>query len=382
MPQSRTVYSIQVLRGIAALLVVLYHYSHYLKGANTGFIPFDGGYVGVDIFFMISGFVIVHATEAAEHAIPSDFLIRRFFRVVPLAQLATLAYFMIIATRPPLRLLWQSLLFYPRADTDPPKFGFPLVPQEWTLIYELIFYAIFALTLVVTHRRRMEVSAIALVACVFAFQWALGGPVTLYPNRVYLPATPGFIPPEILGTLGNPIMLEFAVGMILAVAYRRYSGALRAAKRPWVGQGLGLLLAAVFLRTYLTANDPGNGILDKGAGAACLVVGGLLLEACWGKAASALGSRILSAFMWLGTISYSLYLVHFGIAERLLRRVCSLFFGLRVEGGWGFLALVAASILVASAVHVFVERPLIGIGKRAVDLRHRWSGQGSSPLPR
>jgi len=374
------VYSIQILRGVAALLVVLYHYSHYLMptipGANIGYVLFGGGYAGVDIFFIISGFIIVLSTERKEHANPLDFSIRRFFRVVPLAQFATVIYALILRVPPSPKLLWQSLLFLPRADVDPPKFGLPVVNQEWTLSYELIFYAIFAWALIFTHRRRVITAAFATLACVVGFQWLLGGPISPVPNSVYLPAKyNGVLSPEVLGLLGNPIMLEFVFGMLLAAAYLRTEIWLRSEKSLVARWSVGLLLAIVFLGSYFSRADPGNGLLNKGFGAACLVTGMLLMEDFFTRpSAGGLGGRILSCFLWLGSISYALYLVHLGISERLLRLLVHLLMAQNVDGLWGFLALMAESLLLAWAVNVFVERYLIRAGKLLIEYKNKLAG--------
>ncbi len=373
------VYSVQVLRGVAALLVMLFHYSKYLKstvpGADIGFRMFGGGYVGVDVFFIISGFIIVHSTDRNRYANPVAFSIRRLFRVVPLAQIATLLYFAIIATPPSARLLWQSLLFLPSADIDAPKFGYPVVPQEWTLSYELVFYGIFAAVLAFTHRRRVVAASLALAACVVGFQWILGGPVSLRPNAVALPVGyHGFVPPEMLGVLGNPILLEFVAGMALAAAYAGLEGWLRDPRRRLAGRLAGLSLIGIFVFSYLSRTDPGNGLLDKGAGACCLVGGALLLEASFERPAAADLGRCLSAFLWLGSISYSLYLLHSGIADRLLRLASSLLLGAKVDGLWGFGALIVTSLALASASHVFLERRLIRAGKL---LAGDWKGPHS-----
>jgi exopolysaccharide production protein ExoZ len=369
------VYSIQILRGFAASLVMLFHYSKYLKpvipGSDIGFRMFGGGYAGVDVFFIISGFIIVHSTSRVQHADPVDFCIRRLFRVVPLAQVATLSYFAILAITPSSRLLWQSLFFLPSADVDAPKFGYPVVPQEWTLSYELVFYAIFAAVLAFTHRRRVVAASLAIAACVTGFQWILGGPVSLRPNAVAIPKSyHGAVPPEILGVLGNPILLEFIAGMALASAYRRFEERLRDARLRLAERAAGVLLIGVFVWSYLSRLDPGNGLLDKGAGAACLVTGSLLLEVSTQRPKAAGAGLGLSALLFLGSISYSLYLVHAGIAERLLRLASSLFLGMKVDGFWGFAALIATSLALASALHIFLERRLIRTGKRLAALRH------------
>jgi peptidoglycan/LPS O-acetylase OafA/YrhL len=371
------VYSLQILRGIAALLVLGYHYSHYLKpvipGADLGYRLFAGGYAGVDVFFIISGFIIVHSTERKEHANPVDFSIRRLFRVVPMAQVATLVYFLIVSATPPAKLLGQSLLFLPSADIDPPKFGYPVVPQEWTLSYELVFYALFAVALAFTHRRRVLVSALAIVSCAIGFQWILGGPISLRPNSVYLPTDyNGLVPPEFLGVLGNPIMLEFVFGMLLAVAYRKAEPWLRADRRHPRARLAGLYLVGIFLWSYFSRIDPGNGLLDKGAGAACLVVGALLLEAsCRRPLEADRPGACLSIFLWIGSISYPLYLVHAGIAERLLRFVCSILLGAKVDGISGFVALTLTSLVLAWAAHVFLERRFIGAGKQFIGWKNK-----------
>jgi peptidoglycan/LPS O-acetylase OafA/YrhL len=363
------VYSIQILRGAAALLVMGFHHSHYLRsvipGIDLGFQLFAGGYVGVDIFFIVSGFVMVHSTQQPEHSKPVDFAIRRFFRVVPIAQIATLAGFFLMAVTPSRKMLWRSLLFLPNADIKPPNFGHPVVVQEWTLSYELIFYGIFALVLVFTHRHRVVATALAVLAAIIGFQYLLGGPISFRPDAVYLPqGYHGAVPPEIWGVLGNPLMLEFIVGMFLAVAYRRWEGWLRAARKRWVERIAALSLIGLFIRLYFSDVLPGNGVTGKGVGAACLVTGALLLEV---SSRRPLGSaRIgfgLSIALGLGSISYPLYLVHAEIAERLLRYPFKALFGARIDGLAGFIGMAATSLILASAAHVLIERPMVAAGK-------------------
>jgi len=371
---TEVVYSLQILRGIAALLVTFYHFSPYLRttipGRNLGFTLFSEGYVGVDIFFLISGFIIVHSTERSGHAAPLAFGIRRFFRVVPLAQIATLLYALILPVRPSTPALLRSLLFLPQADFDPPKFGYPVIPQEWTLAYELIFYLMFAAVLVFTHRRRVAVTAVLMLFSIVSCQWMLGGPLSPFPNGVPLPSEP--VHPlwsAVLGQWGNPIMAEFIAGMLLAAAYRRWEAALRRDRWARAERLVGGLLVAAFVGTYCTAAHPGNGLLNKGWGALCLVAGSLLLELSLPRPGSAPGRRpIFAAFLWLGAISYSLYLVHMGIAERCLRFVAFHALGLTVGGLVGFGALVPTALLLAWILHSAVEVACIRAGKKLAEM--------------
>jgi exopolysaccharide production protein ExoZ len=351
---------------------MLYHYAFYLKatvpGVEIGTVLFGGGYAGVDIFFIISGFIIVHSTEKADHANPVDFSIRRFIRVVPLAQIATLFYFAIVATRPPSRLLWQSLFFLPSATIDPPQYGLPVVPQEWTLAYELIFYGLFACVLIFTRKRRVIVATVVILASMLGFQWVLGRPFSLDPNSSFAPASyHGILPAEILEELGNPIMLDFVVGMALAAALRRYSAWLRTEPRKTCARVIGLCVVSLFLFSYFSPHDPGYGLHKKGAGAACLVTGGLLIECSFRRPFAAVqGPAPLKVLLWLGAISFPLYLLHFGIAERILRFLCGALLGIKVGGIWGFTGLVATSLVLAALVHAYVEEPLIRSGKWVV----------------
>jgi peptidoglycan/LPS O-acetylase OafA/YrhL len=90
--------------------------------------------------------------------------------------------------------------------------------------------------------------------------------------------------------------------------------------------------------------------------------------------AGGLGGRILYCFLWLGSISYALYLVHLGISERLLRLLVHLLMAQNVDGLWGFLALMAESLLLAWAVNVFVERYLIRAGKLLIEYKNKLAG--------
>jgi len=379
------VVSIQVLRGIAALLVVLYHHSHYLAAVlpttAPGRLPFAGGYAGVDIFFIISGFMIVYSTQERSHARPLEFAIRRFFRVVPLAQLATLAYYFSLTSRPPPSVLWRSLFLVPISDVDPPKFGFPVIAQAWALSYELIFYTIFAGVLLFTHRRRVIAASAVVVASVVSCQWALGGPMTVFPNGVYLPnGHGGILPPEALGELGNPILLEFVLGMTLADAYIKYGTWLRDSRRAWVARFSGLALVAVFVLTYLSPENPGNGLLNKGMGAACLVVGALLVEVSLPRPGALAPRRnLLRLGMWLGSISYPLYLVHFAIAERIVRRLCSFFLSWNPEGVVRVFILIAVSLALAAVVQRFVETRFLDLGRLLIRALHRRTRISPSP---
>jgi peptidoglycan/LPS O-acetylase OafA/YrhL len=182
--------------------------------------------------------------------------------------------------------------------------------------------------------------------------------------------------PEVLGVLGNPILLEFVAGMILAAGYRRLAPTLRTdASRAGIRVWSALFLA-YFGWGLCSSRIEGNGILAKGGPAAALIAGGILLESSLSRP-RAPGS-LLRALLWLGAVSYPLYLVQFGFAPRILRFLCSFFLGWRVIGIGGFAGLLALSLAVAALLHRWLELPFIAMGKRLVEWRR---GRSARPAP-
>ena len=142
--------NIQVLRFIAAFSVMMVHLPVFKFGAW-----------GVDIFFVISGFIMMYITEHNN----KNFLIKRIIRIVPLYWLLTLAVFLIAFLKPEIlnnttanfEHLLKSLFFIPFNKNEAGHF--PILFLGWTLNYEIIFYILFAFTIVVFKRFRLMISS-------------------------------------------------------------------------------------------------------------------------------------------------------------------------------------------------------------------------------
>lgn len=138
-------YSIQALRGVASLLVLILHCSHkentYSQGVFTGF---GIGNIGVDIFFIISGFIMAYTTKPNLTA--KKFLIKRCIRIVPLYWI-TLSFALIAY------LSFPNLVNGGRTSAVISSFflipsNLPFLNQNaWTLSYEFVFYILFAISL-------------------------------------------------------------------------------------------------------------------------------------------------------------------------------------------------------------------------------------------
>jgi exopolysaccharide production protein ExoZ len=128
--------SIQYLRAIAALGVVAFHSGHATIL----------GQAGVDIFFVISGFVMWMVTTKPVG--PAQFLWHRMVRIVPLYWIATLI--MAVHHSSPVSDTVRSLLFWPYRDANGRLW--PVLVLGWTLNFEMFFYLLFATTLMIPRR--------------------------------------------------------------------------------------------------------------------------------------------------------------------------------------------------------------------------------------
>ena len=219
---------IQILRFIAAFIVVLDHCSFVgsLMAArhNVPFhLPMFPGRLGVDIFFIISGFIMVYISSSGERwtITPVDFFRNRWVRIVPIYLVATALYVALyflsgnFGRWSPLQYL-TTILFIPYFD-DVSKLPFPILSQGWTLCFEMFFYAIFAISLSFSRRAAplfLGIVFVSLVAVGAIWNLASGSVFVLTPMHLKV----DFIVPRFWM---HPIILEFLAGIFLAILRER-----------------------------------------------------------------------------------------------------------------------------------------------------------------
>ena len=197
---------IQALRFVAAMLVVLAHSTAMVnERMHLDMFKWRAGWSGVDIFFVISGFVMAISSRTLLQRANGwkIFITRRLIRIVPLYWVATTLKLATIIALPALALdspleLWNTIasyLFIPTFD-DTSLLAAPLLKVGWTLNYEMFFYAIFTLALFLGK------SPLKFTAAIFAIAVAAN-----------LFSTPKF--PYAYGFL-EPILMEFVMGMLVA----------------------------------------------------------------------------------------------------------------------------------------------------------------------
>lgn len=151
--------SIQILRLIAAFFVILVHCEITLSGA---FAP--------DMFFVISGFIIFYTTDNESKI--KGFLPKRFIRLVPLYWIITIFTYCILLVKPQLSImseptpeyLIKSLCFIPFVNSK--GINFPIACIGWTLNYEILFYILFFVSILISFKYRFWIVS-AITLCLF-----------------------------------------------------------------------------------------------------------------------------------------------------------------------------------------------------------------------
>lgn len=135
--------AIEALRGIAVISVVLYHYSWFIHPLESTFLR--KGYIGVDIFFIISGFLACYTTAGSTPSLShsAKYLCSRVIRIWPAYCIVTILYvftkYIVNSTYPGSWALIKSLAFLPQSSMGSPSYGAPILDVGWTLNYEFFF---------------------------------------------------------------------------------------------------------------------------------------------------------------------------------------------------------------------------------------------------
>ena len=323
---------IQSLRGLAALLVLLSHLVQVEGRTVSAPILPDSltfGMMGVDLFFVISGFIMVFVTrDWTRPGRQGEFLFARAARIYPLYWIVSLAVLAVWLVRPD--LVFSSSPNEPQLLNSvllTPAYAYPLLEVGWTLVYEMGFYLVFALLLCLPGRLRPWGLAAwgALVALGLALGWQHINAVSFH--------------------LINPLTFEFLAGAGVALAFLRWKGS-RALGWALFAAGLGSLVVWLVIGDA-GFEDGGARVIRFALPSASLVLGAALLDRH--------GVGAPRALVALGDWSYSLYLTHL-LSLVLLSK------GFRAAGldvpGLFPAAAIAFAVLVSALSYRLVEAPL------------------------
>lgn len=286
--------TLDALRGIAALAVVLYH------------LPIGGlaprGYLAVDLFFLMSGFVVAHAYEARLEAgwSPGWFFLARLKRLWPLYAFGTLfgafvyvfaetvapAHGILVPTLPMLLVLALNMFFLPwNGMANWPSF--PLNSPSWSLSVEIIGNAIYGLVARTLSDEMLKVMSLlgAIGLCLIVYR-AHSLDCGVDANNA----------------LGGYVRFAFSFPLGVLIYRRHRAGQIKEIVLPWPWV---LLMAAAVFAGLLPFGGAGDLV-------AAMFVFPMLLAAALAREPDA---RTSGVFAWAGALSYPLYIVHHPILD-------------------------------------------------------------------
>jgi exopolysaccharide production protein ExoZ len=349
--------SLEVGRGVAALLVVAYHLSEgcaqYFGALPLGFI-FRGGHAGVEYFFVLSGFIIyyVHREDIGQGAALARFCKRRLIRIVPMYWLVISAMLVAFALHPQwgssrsldLGSIVMDYLLVPRAGTL-------VLPPAWTLQREAIFYAIFAMAIVAPRPG---------LTLFFAWQMAvLGRAIAVIAGAAPThPLIEALLGAHNLGFLVGVscawLMLNRPTarpGTATALAWLGALGLIGATATEWLAPGpAGPGLAPGLTGQSLVALELGRSLAYSGS-CGLLVYGFASRETCR-------PFRIPKALTLLGASSYAIYLLHEPLSSLFFKILVRLPVAPFIAPDWAFVIVAIAVVLVAACAHLAIEAPM------------------------
>jgi len=330
-------YNLHLLRVIAALGVVYFHIT-----SEAGFgLDWDVGSRGVDVFFVISGFIIAYIATSK----PDQFLVRRVIRVVPFYWAATVFVFAIVAvvphlfrtTQADLTHLIYSLFFIPREAPDGGMW--PTLVLGWSLNYEMFFYVLFALSLRISQKHSPLICCGWIIALFIMLNTFAGGSPTM-------------------SFYGRPIVLEFCYGVGVFYLFTWLDGRKATLAKYAAGKWVLVLvlvgsLVAINVLEQHYREEISRAVI-AGIPAFFIVLSALLLERIYGVA-----TKNKTIYL-LGEASYIVYLVHPYIIYTVIRLAIKDSDSLPAPVlALLIIGLVALSSVIAVAIHVWFEKPVM-----------------------
>lgn len=386
-------------RGICALLVAIMHFPAAGPITESAFIR--NAYLFVDYFFVLSGFVIAHgySRKLETGTDYARFALLRFGRIYPL-HVAVLALFLCFEV---MRLLVPAL----RGDGAPPfspgmsigellsalallnGVGFDQRlawnSPSWSISAEMWTYLIFGFAVLVLGRRHW----LAFIPAI-----AIGMVAIWYLSSYYMDTTwqLGLIRCLYGFSLGA-LLYRFGGGLLISLHRQKSTAAVPVA----VATIVELLTLAGVIAFVTLAGDGPESILAPWVFAVAICVFGYEGGIC---------SRVLTtrAFLWLGTLSYAIYMLHIFVQSRLINvgtvagKITGLpfvgEFSMAGEHAFGFgplgsafgtlmvMVMIAAVLVAAIIAHFVVEQPFIRLSKKlASRLRRPEASDGYKPRP-
>ncbi|WP_309715217.1 acyltransferase [Armatimonas sp.] len=356
--------SLDLWRGLASVMVVIYHaagvhsYHHKELIGSPIFRLAEYGWLGVQMFFVISGFCIANAAviSLSRDSHPRDFFLARFRRIFPPYWCSLIVFFILLKITDYLsshhfiagngfsegvdglfssHYIFLNLFLAQYLITIVTRFSWnipSILPISWTLCYELAFYILIGFALVAVGRRcgaRMMLRSLHCLTLLCVLANAIWGTLVPYPFCMWP---------------------NFGFGVVV---YDFLGNAKDRESRGWLGIFLITLLSIFSKPDYLV------GFIQHFRLSTVVSIFFAFILIVLHPFDSRIGKhKLFVGMMWIGSVSYSLYLTH----HYILRVVLQLFEKLRVPDPSGILGLfigVVGSLVFALLFYRFCEKPFL-----------------------
>jgi peptidoglycan/LPS O-acetylase OafA/YrhL len=324
MQSSKRLVELDVLRGVSALSVMIYHYTTWYNEifhhSKEILFYFPKGKYGVELFFLISGFVIFMTLTKVKNG--SDFIVGRFSRLYPAYWASVISTFIIVrlAGLPGYERTWYEGLI--NLTMMQSFFNIPSVDMAyWTLIIEFKFYVIMYILYKAKILKNIEIVSICWLLIIFL--------CSLVKTKT------GLIIDEKIGDL---FLFKYASLFIIGIMY--YNIYTQKQGFPFMKYGIICICLLIYK-------------LDHSLAETCILGSYVLMfELITREKMKFIRNKILIFF---GIISYSLYLIHQNIGYVIIR--AGYYFDINPNTSIFFAVLISTAL--ASGVTFFIEQPLM-----------------------
>lgn len=345
------IHTIDYLRGLMALSVMIYHYLSWSTG-----IPQSDALIGrlgvyaVSTFYIISGvslYLVYSETKWSMKEVGS-FVVKRYFRIAPVFWLATLLMIILY--------IMKNHSFSPDwsryASNLSLTFGF-YAPRDyipgggWSIGNEMVFYAFFPLLIMATARPRVFMSAIAFVFFVYCY-------------FAFFVLTPSSSLAAQWGPYINPLNQAFLFALGVAIGWFRDLSRTPSQAAVWVV----LVVSVALLTFYPASGNQINIVTGINRLLFTLFCGGLCFAAVHWQ--GQINHHLSSVLKFFGDISYALYLLHIVLATYVLQIVLPALgvFSTHQKASILFLNVLPVAILLSYLCYRYIEKPAIRLGKK------------------
>jgi peptidoglycan/LPS O-acetylase OafA/YrhL len=325
---TKRITELDAMRGIAALLVVLFHLTLSRKEAAYGF---ELGVTGVDLFFIISGFVILMTVEKTKHW--KDFIVSRVSRIYPTywTCVTLTALFLLFTQHIP--MLWFALKYTINMTMFQVYFHIPDIDGPyWTMIIEMLFYIFMLSLLIMKKLHRIEAIGAALLVPVFFYGHYLNG-----------------ISPRLMHLLGTylPLINHFPLFYAGILFYKiRFD-------KPSVFRYVMLGVCFALQLSLFHVGGRSSGVITE-TQYVCMLGTYFTLFILYVN--NLLGFIVNKATLFLGSVSFGLYLVHQYLCLNILLPFATGRLHLNFFCA-AFLFALPVVLLLAYLIHIIVEKP-------------------------